>query len=190
MPDRPTRGRPRQPDVDRRILDASGDLIRERGPGAVHIDAVAARSGVARTTIYRRYRDRRELLTATLDRITGPGGPPVGGDVRDRLRRELERIREVLDQGLGRGGVAAVLTDADPEFTQALRSSLARHLEPLLQAIAEDAAQGWIRADVDPDALVNLAFGAYLGEVLRYGAERRDWLDRTLDLLEHAVRPD
>jgi len=180
-------GRPRLSEVDERILDAATDLLRDLGPGAVHIDAVASRSGVARTTVYRRYRDRRELLAATLERVTDPGGPPLEGGPEDKLRRVLERVRTVIEEGLGRGGVAAVLTGADPEFTQALRTALARRLDPLMQEMASDAAQGVLRPDVDPDALVNLAFGSYLAELLRYGEERPDWLDRTVELLHRAA---
>jgi AcrR family transcriptional regulator len=180
----PRRGRPRTAEVDQRILDAAAATLRELGPGAVHIDAVSSRSGVARTTIYRRYRDRGELLTATLAHVTDQGGPPVEGDVRDKIRLVLERVRDVIERGLGRGGVASVLTGADPEFTRALRTALAGHLEPLMQAMADDPA---LRPGLDPDAFVNLAFGAYLGELLRYGEERPDWLDRTVALLDRAA---
>ena len=183
----PRRGRPRQGDVDRRILDAAAATLRELGPAAVHIDAVASRSGVARTTIYRRYRDRAELLTATMREVTDQGGPPVGGDVEDKLRVVLERVREVIEDGVGRGGLAAVLAGADPELARALRTALAGQLEPLMRAMAEDPS---LRPDLDPDALVNLAFGSYLGELLRYGDERPDWLDRTVELLHHAARAE
>lgn len=185
---RPSRGRPRRADVDDRILEAAGALLRERGPGAVHVDAVATRSGVARTTIYRRYSGRRDLLAAALARVTDSGPVPVGPDVQEKLRQVLERVRAVIDTGVGRGGVAAVITDADPEFTQALRAALSGLLEPLMLAMSADAEQGLLREDVDPDALMNLAFGSYLGELLRYGEERADWLDRTAVLLEHAAR--
>jgi AcrR family transcriptional regulator len=185
VPDQPSRrGRPRQADVDQRILDAAAAVLRESGPAAVHVDAVAGRSGVARTTIYRRHRDRGELLTATLTRVTDQGAPPVEGDVHAKIRQVLERVRTVIESGLGRGGVAAVLADADPEFTQALRTALATHLEPLMRAMADDPA---LRPGLDPDAFVNLAFGGYLGELLRYGEERPDWLDRTVELLERAA---
>lgn len=188
--EQPRRGRPRAAEVDHRILEAAHELLRERGPAAVHIDAVAGRSGVARTTVYRRYRNRHELLSAMLDRVTDQGAPPAGDDVADKLRQLLERVRAVFDRGLGAGGVAAVLTDADPEFTRSLRATLDRHLAPLRQAMVEDAEQGLLRADADPDALLDLALGGYLAERLRYGEERADWLDHTAELLERAVRPD
>lgn len=185
----PQRGRPRRAETDARILAAARELLRDRGPAGVHIDAVAERSGVARTTIYRRHRDRRELLAATLDSVTDQGRPSAEGTVRDKLVWMLERVREVLDVGIGRGGVAAVLVDADPDFTQALRTSLAARLDSVMDAMAEDAEAELLHRHVDPDALVNVAFGAYLGELLRYGEERDDWLERTTALLERAVRP-
>jgi hypothetical protein len=121
---------------------------------------------------------------ATMRRVTDQGGPPVEGDVEDKLRLVLERVRHVIEEGLGRGGLAAVLTGADPEFAHALRTALAGHLDPLMRAMSEDPS---LRPDLDPDALVNLAFGGYLGELLRYGEERPDWLDRTVELLERAA---
>ena len=158
---RPGRGRPRRADVDDRILEAAGALLRERGPGAVHIDAVATRSGVARTTIYRRYSDRRDLLAAALARLTDSGAAPVGSDVQEKLRQVLVRVRAVIDTGVGRGGIAAVITDADAEFTQALRVALAGHLQPLMQVDEPPTpSRGCSAADVDPDALMNLAFGS------------------------------
>lgn len=182
------RGRPRRPDVDARILTAARALLQEGGPTAVHIEPVATRSGVARTTIYRRYRDRRELLSATLHRVTDRGEPPADVTLDDKLRWVLTQVREVLDSGLGRGGVAAVLTDADPQFTETLRAALGAALAPVLQAIESDAARGLVRRDVDPEALVDLAFGAYLGELLRHGEERAEWVDRTVGLLARASR--
>ena len=56
----------RRAETEERILAAASDLLREQGPEAVNVAAVAARSGIARTTIYRRYRDRLELLQAAL----------------------------------------------------------------------------------------------------------------------------
>ena len=79
-------GRPRDPTVDERISRAALLLLRENGPHAVHIDAVAARSGVARTTIYRRFRDRGALLTATLELFVDAPFPGADVPVEDKLR--------------------------------------------------------------------------------------------------------
>jgi AcrR family transcriptional regulator len=181
------RGRPRQRSTDDRIVAATLALVREGGPAAVTVEAVAARSGVARTTVYRRYRHRDDVLRAVMDRLVAQEVPPEHLTVRDKLRWVLTRARHVLEEGLGRGGVAAVLTDSAPEFTEAFRDALALHLQPLQDAIAADAEHGLLRADLDADAVVNLIFGSYLGEVLRYGQPRSDWMDRTVDVLVIAL---
>jgi AcrR family transcriptional regulator len=175
--------------VDDRIVAASLELLRARGPAAVTVESVAARSGVARTTIYRRYRDRAAVLRAAMDRLTDQEVPPEDLDVRDKLRWVLTRVCVVLEEGLGRGGVGAVLTDGAPELTDAFREALAVHLRPLEAAIAADAQRGLLRPDLDADVVVNLVFGSYLGEVLRYGRPRGDWMDRTLDHLVAALSP-
>lgn len=186
-PTRGGRGRPRLEQTDRRIVHAALELLRGKGPAAVNIDAVAARSGVARTTIYRRYRSRPELMSAALDEIVERPLPPPDLPVEEKLRWVLERVSDVLENGLGRGGTAAVLADSDPEFTGALRRRLADRLRLLREMMADDVEAGRMSTHVDPDSLVGLLFGAYLGEVLRYGAPRAGWMDRTVDLLAAAV---
>ncbi len=58
----PRRGRPRSAESDQRIHAAALRLLHDDGPGAVTVEAVTASSGVAKTTIYRRYADRDALL--------------------------------------------------------------------------------------------------------------------------------
>ena len=56
-------------------------------------------------------------------------------------------------------------------------------------AMADDAESGRIAPSVDPDTLVGLLLGAYLGERLRHGEPRPGWRGRTVDLVLPAVRP-
>jgi AcrR family transcriptional regulator len=181
------RGRPRRVETDRVIREAATELLRERGPGAINIDAVAALSGVARTTIYRRYRDRDELVRAVLDGLVEADVPAPTLAVPDKLRWLLHRVLDVLEHGIGRGGTAALLTDSDPVFTDALRSRMSEHLALLRAAMKQDVEAGRLDPRVDPDTLVGLLLGAYLAEVLRYGAVRAGWADRTVELLAPAV---
>lgn len=183
------RGRPRLVDTDRRILDAAKALLRAHGPAAVNIDAVAAASGVARTTIYRRYRSRDELVVALLSEVVATGVPAPALPLREKLHWFLEHVLLVLEEGIGRGGTAAVLTDSDPAFTEALRSQLADRLRALEAVMAGDVEAGRLRADVEPDAVVGMLVGAYLGELLRYGEPRPGWADRTVALLGPALSP-
>lgn len=181
------RGRPRLEQTDRRILDAALRLLRADGPRGVTVDAVSAASGVARTTIYRRYKSRDELIGSLLDSLVDPDLPPPELPVPAKLRWVLEQVLVVLEDGIGRGGTAAVLIDSDPAFTNALQERLASRLRSLTRAIAADVEAGRLKPDLDPETLVGLLFGAYLSEILLHGAPRDAWLQRTADFLVPAV---
>src|SRR5688572_6701128 len=79
------RGRPRSAEADESILRAAAELLGEHGYGALTIEAVAQRSGVAKTTIYRRWSDRPELVLATMAHLTATIVPPDNGSLRADL---------------------------------------------------------------------------------------------------------
>ena len=85
------RGRPRLPEVDARLESAVLSLLQGGGPAAVTMDAVAADPGVAKTTIYRRFANRAELLEKVLSNTIGQPGPVPEGSVRDKIRFALDR---------------------------------------------------------------------------------------------------
>ncbi len=121
--------------VDDDISDATLQLLRTKGPRSVTVEAVTARSGIAKTTIYRRYSDRREMLSAALSRVTSPAPPVQETDARERLRWVIEHAVEAVDAGIGCGGFAALLTQEDPEFTALFRRLLAEQRAALESVI-------------------------------------------------------
>ena len=62
-------GRPRDPDVDERILEAATRLILERGVDAMTVDEVAVRARVGKATVYRRWSHKIDLAGHALDRL-------------------------------------------------------------------------------------------------------------------------
>src|SRR3954453_19417819 len=96
-------------DVDDGIADATLALLRTKGPRSVTVEAVAARSGIAKTTIYRRHRDRRDMLSAALSRVTTPKSLAAQADAPDRLRWLIREAVNIVDVGIGYGGLAALL---------------------------------------------------------------------------------
>lgn len=183
----PTRGRPRQPDVDVRLEAAVLGLLHDGGPAAVTMEAVAARSGVAKTTIYRRHAHRAALLTTVLGSAMGAPEEIPDGTVRDKIRFALGRAWRQMADVLGPGGLAAIVMDADPEFTEVFRSTLRPYDEALVAEIRDDVRAGLLRADVDAEGAVSLFVGAYLGELVRHGRVDDDWMDRCLDLMWAAL---
>lgn len=183
-PDPPRRpGRPRQAEVDTRLDSAVLSLLQAGGPSAVTMEAVAAESGVAKTTIYRRYANRAELLTKVLGHAIGPPDAVPDGTVREKIRFTLDRTWHQMADILGPGGLAAIVMDADPEFTELFRAALRPYDDALVARIQEDSRAGLLRADVDADGVVSLFLGAYLGQLVRRGHVDDDWMDRCLDMM-------
>lgn len=185
----PRPGRPRQADVDRRLESAVLSLLRTRGPTAVTVEAVAAESGVAKTTIYRRHANRAELLTTVLGNAIGTPGPPPEGTVRDKIRFALDEAWRQMADILGPGGLTAIVMDTDPEFTQLFRAALRPYDDALVARIREDSRAGLLRPDVDADGLVSLFIGAYLGELVRRGRVDQGWMDRCIDMMWVILTP-
>jgi AcrR family transcriptional regulator len=169
------------------VLAATLALLRAGGPSQVNMQAVSARSGVAKTSIYRRYPGREDLLRAAISSaVKPPAHAPVEG-VRERLSWGLSEMRAVIDEVLGPGGVASLIDDREPEFTRLVRGLLEPYAAALAKLVADDIAAGLLRRDLDADALVSIMVGAYLGEVVRYGRVRDEWLSTSVALLYHAA---
>lgn len=183
------RGRPRSADLDHRVRDAALALLRTGGPASVTMEAVAAAAGIAKTSLYRRYPDRRRLLAGVLHGAIGAPPPPTQGPVRERLRVALAEVWTHMADVLGPGGLAAIVADTDPEFTELFRATLRPYDAALVDQVATDARDGLLRPDVDADGVVTLLVGAYVGELVRRGSVGEDWLDRALDLVWATLGP-
>ncbi|GEM30272.1 TetR family transcriptional regulator [Nocardia neocaledoniensis NBRC 108232] len=81
----PATGRPRSTDRDHDLLVATQDLLAEVGYDRLTIDAVAARCGAAKTTVYRRWAGKPELVTAAIGHLQNPGRIPDTGSLRGDL---------------------------------------------------------------------------------------------------------
>jgi len=149
----------------------------------VTMEGVAARSGVAKTSIYRRYRNRGELLTAVLTHAIGVPQVPREGTVREKIRFALVQAWHQMGDVLGPGGLAAIVSDHDPEFSELFRAALRPYVDSLVERIQGDSDAGRLRPGLDADGVVSLMIGAYLGELVRRGRVQPDWLDRTMEML-------
>lgn len=164
-----------------KISEAVLELLRTRGPGAVTIEGVAAQTGMARTTIYRRYADRHEMLAAALRGLAQAGDAPAhDGSGAGRLRWVVEHAASMILDGIGFGGFAALLTDADPAFTAAFRSALQVHRTLLADELRAGVADGTLRLSGDVETTVDSLVGSLLAEYGRTGALAHDWAERVI----------
>lgn len=176
-------GRPRRAETDRNIGEAALRLLHEAGPSGVTVEAVAAESGVAKTTIYRRHADRESVLRAALAAAIVPPDAPVGDTPRERIRWALDQTWGQMTDVLGRGGLAAILRDDDARFTGLFRSVLDPYADALVELIRADVATGDLRSDLEADTVVSMLVGAYLGELVRRGRVDEDFSSRCVDLM-------
>src|ERR1700737_5404516 len=86
---------------DERITAAALELLRTKGPRAVTVEAVAARAGVAKTTLYRRYRDREDMLAAALTSLTQPTPPADSSALLPILQWLVQQSLNAIEAGIG-----------------------------------------------------------------------------------------
>src|SRR3984893_15202315 len=97
---------------DERITATALDLLRAKGPRAVTVEAVAARAGVAKTTIYRRYRDREDMLAAALTSLARPTPPADRSALLPILQWLVQQSLKALEEGIRGCGVAGFIPGA------------------------------------------------------------------------------
>src|SRR2546423_6206314 len=147
------RGRPRHPDRDRAILWATFRQLVDVGYGNLSVEAVAAAAGVAKTTVYRRYPTKRELVLAALQVELPFPNPPAGADTRSALKSVVELIiHAMVDSGAIR--ILGSLLVEDPREPDLLAIFRQRLLEPrralVVGLLNRGVERGEVRPDVDP----------------------------------------
>lgn len=162
-----TRHRSARPATDPRVertrdlaLRTALELFQEGGWDAVTHLAVAERSGIGRTTLYRHWPDAASLLREVVAVRAGTDRCPVTGEVRADLLAALGQLRRNLLDPAGERAMLTVMERAavDPSYAE-LRAAITRACSRPLTAIVKAAMdEGRLREDLDPEeALAELA---------------------------------
>jgi AcrR family transcriptional regulator len=157
------------------ILDATRELLAEEGGvRALTIEAVAARSGVAKTTIYRRWRDKWELAldAAMIDVLTTFDDPIDVGDTRKELLTFVNSaLRTLGSRPYGpamQGLVSEVATD--PQLARVYREYVVDPRRLQVKAVIERGIErGDLRLDTDPRLVQELLIGTIYYRLLFSG---------------------
>ncbi len=131
------------------VVRSAVDLLVEGGVGAVTVEAVVQRSGVARSTIYRHWPTRGEMVAAAFAELMPPlSGPNDKGGTTEQLQSLLCPLAEEIDTEEFAALVPSLLAGArtDPELASFHDLFVARQREPV-HRILTDAVQ---RGDVRP----------------------------------------
>jgi AcrR family transcriptional regulator len=160
----PTTRSNRRARSERAILDATRALIGEVGVRGLTIEGVAARSGVAKTTIYRRWRDKDELALAAVwtDLVNGLPEPADIGGTREELLAFVEPLITILRSPL-MGGVIRGLASEIAENRELAQRYRAQFIEPRLEQLGVVIRRGVERGDLRADTDVRLAHEMLVG---------------------------
>ena len=157
-----SRGRPRSEAARQAILQAARELLADGGPGAVTMEAVAARAGVGKPTVYRWWPDRHAVaMAALMDVDAEPASGPKRRSALAALRDQLRAIAARFATGTGRHVASMIAAaDAESELAKAFRNHfvLARRAEGKA-LLARAIEEGLVRAEVDVDVALDLLYG-------------------------------
>ena len=155
---------PRMTRSRQRALGATLDLVAERGIAGASIEAVSARSGVAKTTVYRQWPNQAALVLDAFRSIAPDPPLPDTGSLRGDLEVLVGGFAEALGQG--RAGVfMAALMDAaqrDADLAALHAAETRRRHAPVLAVLARGLERGELPDGADLDALVDQLAGPVL----------------------------
>ena len=159
-------GRPRSAAAHRAILDATVQLLSEVGFAATTVEAVAARAGVGKATVYRRWPSKVPLVIDALDARAIEQVPiPRTGSVRGDLIEFLVGLVETMSGPDGRL-VAPLLAEIsrNQELAEAFRRDL---VAPRRAGVEEIVREGMARGELRPDLDVDLALDTPVGVIFQ-----------------------
>ncbi|HKN50261.1 MAG TPA: TetR/AcrR family transcriptional regulator [Actinomycetota bacterium] len=185
-------GRPRSAQADRAIIDAIVDLLVDRGYREVTIEAVAARAGVAKTTIYRRWPSKAEMVVEAISackedclEVESCAGKTVACSlVRMLSRLSCSRVARILT------GLTVEMAHNE-ELAVAVREGLLKpNREVVLATLRRGVDTGELRPDANLDVVADLLVGPMFFRILVSGTEVTPELaSDTVDLVLRGVSP-
>jgi AcrR family transcriptional regulator len=184
--DAPARkGRPRSDAAHRRILDAARELLSEDGFADFRLEHVAARAGVGKATIYRRWGSKEALAQELLAELAAPHiAVAESDDTRQELLAAVTNpMRAVTDTPFG-PVIRALLSQiaVNPTLGDPFRATVvqARRRE-VSRVIARGVARGDLRPDADPDVATELLVGPVYFRLMFGGELTLDFANRVVD---------
>jgi AcrR family transcriptional regulator len=188
------RGRPRSQKAHHAILQAAAELLLEQGLTAVSMDAVAARAGVSKATIYRWWPTKETLALDALyhewaDLPPAQDTGSLQGDLRALLR---PWARLASRRPYGRA-IAALVTEAqtDPEFARQYRARFVQPRRDQARAIFRRAiTRGEIPPQTNIEVALDLLYGPIYHRLLHGHAPLNDRFVRdVIDTALHGIAP-
>lgn len=176
-----------------KLLAAAQEIIVQCGLDACTLEEVGRRSGVAKTTVYRHFRNLDDLMITAIDELIEDVATPDHGSLRADLETIVRAFTGIVKHQSFRQLFASMLGRAlvDPEFEAVYRQAQEIRHAPLRIALQRGIARGEVDPEIDLEQAMYFVQGPFVAKRL---VENDDVTDRDidvfLDLIIKALAPD
>ncbi len=187
----PTVGRPRDPRIDAAILAAAADLLVEIGYANLTMAAVAERAGTTKTALYRRWSSKAELVHEAAFPVAPTALTTPEGDIVGDVRAMVAAARDVFTTPVVAAALPGLIADmaADADLNARVMSRFVGLFGIVRDRLVNAVSRGEVRAEVDPDRLIEIIGGATLLRLLLDPSGFLDdtWVEQTAAIISHGV---
>lgn len=184
-------GRPREDRATSAAIAATLDLVAESGMSGLTTDAVAARAGVSKATMYRRWPSKDALLVDAVGSLVSEITVPDTGTLREDIRLLLRRAVRLYADSRPEKLIPELVSEMrrNPDLADAVRSGfLAQRRAALAQILERARARGELRDDIDRELALDLLGGVIYYRFLITGGPLDDALaDSLTEALLHGI---
>src|SRR5258708_40328607 len=180
-------GRPRSEKARKAVLRSTLALLKRVGFHELRMESVADRAGVGKATVYRWWPNKAELVIAAFVLAVEPELRfPSAGPVLESIHRQMRRWAVIFRSPLGQV-IATVIGagQSEPEILEAFRSHWVepRRIEAR-RLLRQAMKKGEIRADLDPDTVLDLLYGPlYLRLLLKHAPLDEDFVNTVFEVV-------
>ncbi|GAB7052539.1 TetR/AcrR family transcriptional regulator [Catenuloplanes indicus] len=192
-PEQRAPGRPRSSRADEAIIEATLDLLAEgMSIESLTIEAIAARAGVGKATIYRRWAGKETLLRDALLRLKAPPADPDTGSVREdllTLARSIARNRDPRAAQI----MPCLVPEAmrSPEQYERYQQIVEPRRQVMRQVLRRGVERGELRADLDIELTLLMVTGPVLMQRMLHWSPKLDndaVPDQVIDMVMKAIK--
>lgn len=153
---------PRQVRTRAKVLAAARTVLRRDG-AAASVEAIAAEAGVARSTLYRNWASREELLAEAIEEVGGPvaAGPSLEGSVRAQLVEVVVELARALDRSEWGRTLPAIVAavDGDAAFAERYRAFTEERRRSVERLVASGTRSGELQPTLPVGDLIDALVG-------------------------------
>ena len=144
-----------------KVLAAAHRLLETEGLASVTFGRVSRETGVSRTTLYRHWASPSELISEAWARVAPSNQVSHTDELEDDLLAVFRAVRDVVESSTMRRSLPALLVAAqrDPVISSLHARFVRDRRQPIVERLRAAIADGQIRADADPELLVDLLSG-------------------------------